>query len=276
MAEETTLKPSYTLHVYSTRYSSWGARAQLVLEYFQIPHGTKYYNFTNLSPPAELRILPVLDVTSTPTPAPAPGLAAAEEETLRIHDSLAICEFLAEQHPDKHLWPADSRLRASARSAAAAMHSGFAALRDAYPCNFVAHFTGPGVPFNEAIAKDVSKLLALWSRTRAATKKRLDVLGEADEGFLCGGFSIADAFFWPVLWRLRTYSVPLTGIDEDALKWMETMWNHPVMKAQGRDYFRQERNPETLMAHYDSVFSDKPDVTRGKFAEDWVFDSTAI
>lgn len=177
-----------------------------MLEYFEIPHETRYYNFTvpSLAPPAELAILPVLDV--------APGLAAAAagEETLRIPDSLAICEFLAEQHPDKPLWPADRHLRASARAAAAAMHSGFAALRDAYPCNFVAHFSGPGVPFNEVIAKDVSKLLALWSRLRAAAKKRLAVLGEEDEGFLCGSFSIADAFFWPVLWvSCLTFSPPV-------------------------------------------------------------------
>ncbi|KAI1183864.1 putative glutathione S transferase [Nemania serpens] len=276
MAEETTPKPSYTLHVYYTRYSSWGARPQLVLEYFQIPHETKYYSLTlpSLKPPAELSILPVLDVT----PSTAVGTAAGEEEEtpLRIFDSLAICEFLAEQHPEKHLWPADAHLRATARAAAAAMHSGFAALRNAYPSNFVARFTGPGIPFDEAIAKDVSKLLALWSRLRAAAKKRLAVLGQEDEGFLCGGFSIADAFFWPVLWRFRSYDVPLTGAGEDALKWMETMWNHPVMKALGREYFRQEASSQSHMAVYDNVFSEKPDVTRGKFTEDWVFESKAI
>lgn len=284
-----------------------------MLEYFQIPHETKYYSLTlpSLKPPAELSILPVLDVT----PSTAVGTAAGEEEEtpLRIFDSLAICEFLAEQHPEKHLWPADAHLRATARAAAAAMHSGFAALRNAYPSNFVARFTGPGIPFDEAIAKDVSKLLALWSRLRAAAKKRLAVLGQEDEGFLCGGFSIADAFFWPVLWvswprsrlpeshvafipgrrrvmfyfmfsmlmsilvqRFRSYDVPLTGAGEDALKWMETMWNHPVMKALGREYFRQEASSQSHMAVYDNVFSEKPDVTRGKFTEDWVFESKAI
>ena len=42
-------------------------------------------------------------------------------------------------------------------------------------------------------------MLSLWDTARKGTKERLAALGEADEGFLFGGFSIADAFFWPVL-----------------------------------------------------------------------------
>jgi glutathione S-transferase len=166
---------------------------QLVLSYFQIPHKLEYFNFTNaLAPPADLAkgSLPVLDAVT-----PSTG-----EETLRVADSLSICEFLAEEYPDKSLWPRDPQLRALARTAAAQMHSGFAALRDAYPSNFVARFTGPGIPFDKATAKDTRKLVELWSDLRAAAKRRLKLLKEADEGFLCGGFSIADAFFWPVLW----------------------------------------------------------------------------
>ncbi|KAI0101038.1 putative glutathione S transferase [Nemania sp. FL0031] len=272
MADENTPKPSYTLHVYYTRYSSWGVRVQLVFEYFNIPYKVAYYNYTDASqtPPVDLTVLPVLDVLSIPR------LAQAETEHLRITDSLAICEFLAEQYPDKHLWPTDSHLRATARAVTAQMHSGFAALRAAYPCNFVAKFEGPGIPFDDAIAKDVRKLFTMWEDVRAKTKIRLALLGEEDQGFLCGAFSIADAFFWPVLWRLRTYNVPLAGIGDDGRKWMKTMWNHPVMKAQGNEYFKQERDPLTKMALYDDVFSGKPDVTAGKFAEDWRFDGAAI
>ncbi|KAI0431592.1 putative glutathione S transferase [Xylaria sp. FL1042] len=277
MANKNASEQSYTLYVYYTRYSSWGVRAQLIFEYFQIPYKPQYFNYTipALTPPPELKVLPVLDVT------PAPGSTsttstAGGEETLRIHDSLAIAEYLADQHPDKHLWPADPQLRALARVAAAQMHSGFAALRDAYPCNFVARFTGPGVPFTEAIAADVCKLFELWDRLRVATKKRLAQLGETDAGFLCGGFSIADAFFWPVLWRLRSYDVPLTGISEEARKWMATMWNDPVMKAQAKEYFRQAADQQSCMLPYDNVFKASADVTSGTFTEDWVFDETSV
>lgn len=44
------------------------------------------------------------------------------------------------------------------------------------------------------------RILAIWDEARKITKKSPAVLGEADEGFLFAGFSIADAFFWPVLW----------------------------------------------------------------------------
>jgi glutathione S-transferase len=116
-----------------------------------------------------------------------------------IGDSLAICEFLAESHPELPLWPRDRQLRALARSAAAQMHSGFSTLRNLYSTNFLARYTG-NVPIPEEALKDINRMLGLWDEARKATKERLAILGEADEGFLFGGFSIADAFFWPVLW----------------------------------------------------------------------------
>lgn len=116
-----------------------------------------------------------------------------------VGDSLAICEFLADSHPELSLWPRDRQLRALARSAAAQMHSGFAALRGTFHTNFIARYTG-NIPVSAEAKKDVQRILNIWSEARKATKDRLAVLGEADEGFLFGGFSIADAFFWPVLW----------------------------------------------------------------------------
>src|SRR5438132_12065243 len=41
-----------------------------------------------------------------------------------VWDSLAICETLAELHPEKKLWPADAKARRRARSICAEMHSG--------------------------------------------------------------------------------------------------------------------------------------------------------
>jgi glutathione S-transferase len=150
-----------------------------------------------------------------------------------INDSLAICEYLAEQYPEYSLWPKDGYLRALARSAAARMHSGFPALRSAYHTNFTAKYTG-AVPVSEAARKEVEKALALWADSRKRTVARLKELGEKDEGFLFGSFGIADSFFWPVLWvriiylhfRSRCLAIAwsdsffLSGFGHTACRWI--------------------------------------------------------
>ena len=128
-----------------------------------------------------------------------PLLQCHSISSITIGDSLAICEFLAESNPEIPLWSRDRQLRAQARSAAAQMHSGFSALRGSFHTNFLAKYTG-NIPISEAAHKEIVKVLKLWDDSRKQTKERLAALGEADEGFLFGGFTIADAFFWPVLW----------------------------------------------------------------------------
>ncbi|XXG95710.1 hypothetical protein Hte_001980 [Hypoxylon texense] len=248
----------YTLHVYHTRYSSWGARVALVVAYFQIPCTVKFYTLRNPANPPPARFpggfLPVLE----PDP---------KDEDFAITDSLAICEFLAEQNPGRHLWPRDRKLRALARSAAAEMHSGFGVVRNTYHTNFLGRYTGK-VPVSDAAAKELRRIVELWSSARAATKRRLQELGEEDEGFLFGAFSIADAFFWPVLWRFRSYQLPLTGITEDGLKWMAKMWNDPAIKAEVDGYFAQAQDPLSRIEHYENIFRDNPDVQYSQFSRD--------
>lgn len=166
----------------------------LVVAYFQIPCTVKLYALKETpAPPARLSggLLPALQMDS-------------EDEDSMIGESLAICEFLAEQNPELHLWPKDVELRARARTAAAQMHSGFSEIRNTYATNFLGKYTGK-IPVSEAAAKELRKMVELWNKAREGTKKRLRELGEEDHGFLFGRFSIADAFFWPVLWvsRLR-------------------------------------------------------------------------
>ncbi|KAI1077109.1 hypothetical protein F5B20DRAFT_593141 [Whalleya microplaca] len=256
--------PSYTLYVYATRYSGWGARVSLILAYFAIPHTLQTYSLSR-PPPLHLSpsgLLPILQ--------PDPS-----DPDFLIADSLAISEYLAERHPALGLWPADAKLRARARAAAAQMHAGFGALRDTYHSSYVARYTG-AVPVSDAAARESRQLVELWSAARAGTRERLRELGEEDGGFLFGGFSIADAFFWPVLWRFRSYGLPMTGISEDGLRWVAKMWEHPVMKAQGREYFRQAREPWTRAEKYEDIFRGNPDVEYSQFTEDWTFDASKV
>lgn len=77
-------------------------------------------------------------------------------------------------------------------------------MRNTYDTNFVAKYTGK-VPITEEGRKEVERMLKLWDEARLRTLKRLEELGEKDEGWLFGGFGIADAFFWPVLWVFHIF-----------------------------------------------------------------------
>ena len=116
-----------------------------------------------------------------------------------VWDTLAICETLAERFPDKHLWPADARGRQVARSVCAEMHSGFQALRGAMPMNIRSRHPGKGM--NDDSRRDIDRIVAIWSSCRERFGK--------DGALLFGRFSIADAYYAPVVTRFQTYAVEL-------------------------------------------------------------------
>jgi glutathione S-transferase len=176
-----------TLVIGNKNYSSWSMRPWVALTAAGIP-------FT------EVRVL--LDQPDTATniarysaAGRVPVLLAGE---MTIWDSLAICEYVAEQFPDKHMWPQDVAARAMARSVVAEMHSGFADLRGAMPMNIKTRLPGRGrTPGAQA---DIGRICEIWEEC-------LSRFGH--HNFLFGDFSIADAFFAPVVTRFQTYGVAL-------------------------------------------------------------------
>jgi glutathione S-transferase len=116
-----------------------------------------------------------------------------------VWDSLAIIEYLAELRPDAGMWPADADARATARSIAAEMHAGFAALRTNMPMNLRRALPGKGR--GPGVAEDIARIGAIWRETR-------DRFGQ-DGPFLFGRYSAADAMYTPVAARFRTYGVTL-------------------------------------------------------------------
>jgi glutathione S-transferase len=147
------------------------------------------------------------------------------------------------------------------------MHSGFSELRNKYNTDFVGKYTG-AVPVTAQARKEIERALRIWGDAREATAQRL---GEQDQGFLFGSFGIADSFYWPVLWRIRTYNLPLETATPETLKWIQKMWADPVLKRLGKDYFKQAEDPETVIPKYDDVYKGNPDITYGRFEEDWDF-----
>ena len=141
---------------------------------------------------------------------------------VRVWDSLAIAEYLAELFPDKKLWPEDPIARAFARSISAEMHSGFRPLRENLSIDNLFE-TRPGVVFSDAAKADIARVEEIWSEAR-------ERFGKTTGGpFLFGHYTIADAMFMPVCARFRIYQAKLSPLaqayaeavlsDPDTLAW---------------------------------------------------------
>ena len=111
---------------------------------------------------------------------------------VKVWDSLAILEYLAERHA--RLWPAEAAERARARSISAEMHSGFAALRTHMSMNVRKRYPGRGR--TPEVLQELKRIEAIWSQAKGP--------------FLFGPFTAADAMYAPVVLRLRTYEVRLS------------------------------------------------------------------
>ena len=118
---------------------------------------------------------------------------------VRVWESLAILEYLAEKFPAAGLWPKEAGARAQARAIASEMHAGFLPLRRHLPMN-VARPVKPRA-LDDGAAADVARIDAIWSECRA----------KFGGPFLFGPFGAADAMYAPVVWRFHTYAVEVSA-----------------------------------------------------------------
>jgi glutathione S-transferase len=120
-----------------------------------------------------------------------------------VWDSLAMCEYLAEVHPEMNLWPVERTARARARSLCAEMHAGFQELRAMCPMNIEARLPAIGqrlIQKNNAFCDDLNRLVNMW-------QNQLKLSGGP---MLFGPFTIADAYFVSMCMRIRTYALPVS------------------------------------------------------------------
>ena len=116
---------------------------------------------------------------------------------LSVHESLAICEYVAELAPAARLWPEDRALRARGRAISCEMLSGFSHLRNNMGMNLRGR--AGSTPRSPEIDAEVARVLDIWQAS----------LTSSAGAFLLGDFSIADCMFFPVAMRFRTYGVEL-------------------------------------------------------------------
>ncbi|MCZ8292043.1 MAG: glutathione S-transferase family protein [Hylemonella sp.] len=183
------------LTIGNKNYSSWSMRPWVLLRQAGIPFEEVLVRFDGFDTSSQFKQA-LAGLT------PTGKVPVLQDDALVIWDTLAIAEYLAEQFPEKRLWPADKAARARARSVCAEMHSGFSALRSHCPQNIEASLSEAGALIwrdQPAVRADVARLVAMWSEL-------LQVYGGP---LLFGDFSIADAYFAPVCMRLKTYGLPV-------------------------------------------------------------------
>ena len=204
----------YTLIVGTKAWSSWSLRpylalattgqpfAEQVIRLRETQHNTTRDTIRKFSGAGRV---PVLQIEEN-------------GKTVTVWDSLAICETIAERHPQAGLWPDDWAARAQARAMSAEMHSGFPDLRDQLGMDFAR--TLPLPELRVQTREQIERILSSWEA--ALTEHG------ASGGFLFGRFSIADCMYAPVVSRFTTYGV---NVSVPVKAYMARIWALPAMQS---------------------------------------------
>ena len=191
------------LYIANKNYSSWSLRPWVLMRTLDI-------EFEEI-----LKPFPMGGGASGFAFSPTGKVPVLVDQEHTVWDTLAITEYVAEQHPQ--VWPSDSNARAWARSASAEMHSGFAALRSGCPMSCGVRIE-LNTPLPESLLHDLQRLQAVWQ----------DGLQRFGGPFLAGSaFSAADAFFCPVAFRVQTYGLTLSTA---CMAYVNTLLDLPAMQ----------------------------------------------
>ena len=204
----------YTLVLGTKDWSSWSLRPYMALR-------ATGAQFEEIVVPLRHQPLTGDEIKKHSKAGRVPILKIEEDgRSATVWDSLAICETLAERHPDAKLWPSDPFVRAQARSYAAEMHSGFPDLRDQLSMDFARRLPLPVL--REDTQAQIARVIDAWSSAL--------VRFGAQGGFLFGGFSVADCMYAPIVSRFVTYGVAVPDVIETYIKRMMAL---PAMKDWG-------------------------------------------
>lgn len=193
------------LYIANKNYSSWSFRPWIALTAAGIPFreelipfgpGATHPRFRELSPTGKVPVL--------------------HHGKVRVWESLAIIEYVAELYPDAGLWPKDAESRSLARSISMEMLSGFRALRSACPMNL--RRPVKAIPLPEGVTGDVARIEAIWREMRH----------RSGGPFLFGAFSAADAMFAPVVNRFAAYDLVS---DAETIAYMDAVRAHTAWRS---------------------------------------------
>ena len=215
---------AYTLITANRNYSSWSLRPWVLMKGLGIPFADRiepflqpenYEAFRSFSPTGQV-----------------PALIDGERT---VWDSLGIALYLADRHPG--VWPKDEAARAFAQGAVSEMHGGFGNLRN--DCTMNVGVRVRPRPMSAKLAREVGRLRELFE----------EGLSRFGGPWLAGpDFTILDAFYAPVAFRIRTYGLDVGG----GQAWVDEMLAHPAMlqwEAEALlETWREESHEAELMA----------------------------
>ncbi|MFQ2272087.1 glutathione S-transferase N-terminal domain-containing protein [Aeromonas enteropelogenes] len=185
--------------------STWAMRAALVLAMSGLEWQVQVFDLDDATALARLK-----------RQAPAGLVPWLDHDGVRVHDSLAIAEYIHELCPDRQLYPPSLAERALARSLCAELHAGFRQIRTLLPF-FLGAPTRIDPPV-EAIG-ELARLQESW--------------GQARGPFYFGEAGILDAFYAVMAYRLASYGIQLPGLageyQKALLAW--PLWQETLVKA---------------------------------------------
>ncbi len=203
-----------TLYIGTKQFSSWSMRPWLCLKEAKIDFEEILIALRQDNTKAKIKVI-----------SPSGKVPCLVYNGLAIWDSLAIAEFVNELKPEAELLPKSLEKRAIARAIISEMHSGFMDLRKEMPMDTKLKTTQ--IPSPEVQA-NIDRILQIW----ATTKEKYGDGGD----FLFGKFSIADAFFAPVVSRFVSYGVNVGKMQN----YVDAVTNLPSYK----EWFRDSINAE--------------------------------
>jgi glutathione S-transferase len=182
-----------TLIIGNKNYSSWSFRPWIAMKVAGIPFDEVVVSLD--APDFKLRVCAVSGTGKVPV---------LDDDGVRVWESLAILEHLAERFPDAGLWPDDPVARSHARTVSAEMHAGFLPLRRACPMNMWRPVRPR--PLDAEAQANVARIDALWTECRTQFW--------AGGPFLFGRFGAADAMYAPVVSRFHTYGIEVGAMSQ--------------------------------------------------------------
>jgi glutathione S-transferase len=190
------------LYIGNKNYSSWSLRPWIAMEAAGVPFTDHVIPFD--FPAGNPKFKPI---------SPTGRVPVLHHGDVRVWESLAIIEYVAELFPDAGIWPRDAGARAEARAISMEMLSGFRALRNACPMNIRREPRAIALP--EGVMGDVARIETIWTQ----------MLARSGGPFLFGAFSAADAMYAPVVNRLETYRLTQ---DDAVLGYIARVKAHPA------------------------------------------------